>query len=344
VTTHENEIVVPVNLADDRGRLLNPAARGWSRTPMHTANLSGVWGRTKKWDYWAILAGDLIVSGVYADVDYLGTVDVSWLDLADGTSGGRGFSTADARGITLPDVSGAAPLTAQHKNLTYSVHDDASGDTLIEATWTEKTGERGSLKASIDLPPGHESLSVVIPWTTKRYQFTTKHQARPAHGELVVGDRHRTFGDGADEAWGVIDIGRGRWPYHTLWNWGGGAGHATNGSVIGLQLGGKWTVGTGYTENGLLVDGHLSKIGTELIWDYSWDDPMQPWHVTDPKGQVDIKLTPRHDKHDRLELKVMSRETHLVFGTWSGTVTDDSGKRFDFTGLQGFAEESRARW
>ena len=42
---------------------------------MHTANLSGVWGRTKKWDYWAILAGDLIVSGVYADVDYLGTVE-----------------------------------------------------------------------------------------------------------------------------------------------------------------------------------------------------------------------------------------------------------------------------
>ena len=42
--------------------------------------------------------------------------------------------------------------------------------------------------------------------------------------------------------------------------------------------------------------------------------------------------------------KLMRRETHQVFGTWQGSVVDDAGRRFEFSGMQGFAEESRARW
>ena len=44
--------------------------------PLHTANLRGGWGRTKRWDYWCVLAHDLVVSVTYADVDYLGMVTV----------------------------------------------------------------------------------------------------------------------------------------------------------------------------------------------------------------------------------------------------------------------------
>ena len=67
--------------------------------------------------------------------------------------------------------------------------------------------------------------------------------------------------------------------------------------MIGLQIGAKWTAGTGFTENGLIVDGRLSKLGNELEWDYDWDAPMDPWHVRDPDGQLDMVLTPRFDKY-----------------------------------------------
>ena len=82
MTTSERELTEPVDLATPDGKALNPAAKGWSRRPLHRANLRGGWGRTKRWDYWAILAGDLVVSSVYADVDYLGLADVWWVDLA----------------------------------------------------------------------------------------------------------------------------------------------------------------------------------------------------------------------------------------------------------------------
>ena len=343
MTTHEHEITEVVNLALADGRTLNPAARGWSRTPLQVANQHGTWGRKKKWDYWSIQACDLIVSGVVADLDFFGTSDVWWLDLATGKTGGRGCGAAGAKGFELPARFGSMPLRIRSKHYSCDIRDDAHSNMYIDITWTEKSGEAGELHAVIEQPAGHESLNVVIPWSDTVFQYTSKHQARPARGTMKVGDREWAIGDDSD-AWGELDIGRGRWPYDTHWNWGGGFGCATDGTVIGIQIGGKWTAGTDHTENGIIVGGKLSKIGRELEWSYDWDDVMKPWRVVDPGGQIDITMTPRYDKHDKLDVKLMKRETHQVFGTWTGFVVDDAGGRFEVSGIQGFAEECRARW
>lgn len=344
MSTHEPEITEPVDLARADGRRLEPAARGWSRRPLHVANLRGRWGRTKRWDYWAVLAGDLVVSCVYADVDYLGLADVWWCDLDDGATGGRGITVPFARGIALPDRPGTAPLHARSRHLDLAITDAADGTTHLEATWRERDGRRGALHVSVANPPGHESLNVVIPWSERRFQYTSKHQARPARGWLTVGDRRWDIGGSAREAWGVLDVGRGRWPYSTVWNWGGGGGRTDDGSVIGIQVGGRWTEGTGATENGVILDGRLTKLGRELQWDYDWDRPLEPWRVTDPGGQLDLWLSPRFDKHSRTDIGPLRTETHQVFGVWSGSFTDDSGRRFALDRVDGFAEESRSRW
>ena len=359
MTTNEREITSAVNLATPDGRRLSPDAVGWSRRPLHRANLTGRWGRTKRWDYWAVLAGDLLVSVTYADVDYLGIVDVWWADLGplhpDGSSlhptrtGGRNALVPGGRGLSLPDVPGTDPLVFTGRNLAVNITDDPDSTTQLQATWTERNGAAGELAVAVATPTGHESLNVVIPWDTRRFQFTSKHQARPATGHLTVGNQTWSIGEGTD-AWGVLDVGRGRWPYATRWNWGGGAGRCTwadggaGSPVVGIQIGGMWTEGTGATENGIIIDGTVHKIGRELQWSYAWEQPTEPWRVVDPGGQMDLVLTPRFDKHSRTNLAVLSTETHQVFGTWSGTVTTDSGRVMDVGGIEGFAEESRSRW
>jgi hypothetical protein len=47
-----------------------------------------------------------------------------------------------------------------------------------------------------------------------------------------------------------------------------------------IQLGGKWTDGTGVTENDLFVDGRLHKIGDELRWSYDRADWLRPWRIS----------------------------------------------------------------
>ncbi len=341
--THERELTEPVDLCTPDGGALAPNARGWSRRPLHRANLGGEWGRNKRWDYWAVLAGDLVVSCVYSDVDYVGLADVYWADLVTGETGGNGIVVPRAEGMHLPDRPGTEPLHVARDGFELALNDDATG-THIRGAWTERDGRAGRLDVTVFQPPGHESLNVVIPWSDDVFNFTSKHQARPAAGRLVVGDRTRPIGTNAEDgAWGVLDVGRGRWPSEITWNWGGGAGRSGD-HVIGLQIGGKWTEGTGFTENGFLVDGRLTKLGRELQWDYDWDHPMQPWRVDDPGGQLQLVLTPRFDKHTVTGGDAAGSEVHQMFGSWAGSVTTDDGGRYEFRALQGFAEEARQRW
>lgn len=341
MTTHEIELSEPVDLCTADGSALNPGARGWSRRPLHRANLDGCFGINKRWDYWAVLAGDLVISAVYSDIDHFGLADVYWADLISGETGGKAIlMPADA--VSLPEVPGTAPLLVDRDGLDLSLADDDRG-TRLRAAWTEPDGRPARLDVLVELPAGHESLNVVIPWDDHLFNFTSKHQARPAIGELVVGDHRWAIDDCGSGAWGVLDVGRGRWPHEISWNWGGGAGRVGE-HVVGLQFGAKWTEGSGFTENGLIVDGRLSKIGRELDWDYEWDEPMRPWRIVDAGGQLDVVMTPRFDKHSHVDGGEFGSETHQVLGTWSGRLRTDDGLELTFDGLQGFAEEARQRW
>ncbi|MEZ5138441.1 MAG: DUF2804 domain-containing protein [Acidimicrobiales bacterium] len=250
----------------------------------------------------------------------------------------------------MPERPGREPLRYRSAKLVLDLVDDVGGPPSPRPGASATAP--GRLEARIDLPAGHESLNVVIPWSDTRFQYTSKHQARPAHGVWTVGERTVRFGDRAvegdgddqPEAWGVLDVGRGRWPYRTRWNWGGGAGRSDEGAVVGLQFGARWTEGTGHTENGVLVDGRLTKIGEELDWTYDWDAPMHPWRVRHPDGSLDLVLAPRFDRHSKVEALLMGTEVHQVFGRWSGHVTDDDGEVHHLSAAQGFAEESRSRW
>jgi len=62
----EIELTTPVDLCD-AGGLLNDAARGWSRFPIHRANLKWSPLRKKRWEYWCIITPDLAISVVLAN-------------------------------------------------------------------------------------------------------------------------------------------------------------------------------------------------------------------------------------------------------------------------------------
>jgi len=283
------------------------------------------------------------VSVVLADIDYIGLATIEWIDLRSHESGGRTATIPLASGVELPDRPCEGQLSYVGKKLEVNIEYDPEA-TRLRAEWTEPDGSTGSFDVSVAKPTGHESLNVVIPWSGKRFQFTSKHQGLPATGRVVLADRVIEIGGEAGDAWGILDIGRGRWPYRTNWNWGGGAGHTSDGHHVALQFGAKWTEGTGFTENGIFIDGRLHKIGEEVDWQYEWDDPMKPWTVRSEDGALDVTLVPVHDRHARTNLGAVMNEVHQVFGSWSGTVPDGAGSTLTIEGALGFAEESRSRW
>ena len=90
----------------------------------------------------------------------------------------------------------------------------------------------------------------------------------------------------------VQDFGRGIWPYRSFWNWAVCTG-VQGGDRIGVNMGARWTTGTGANENGICVNGRLYKIMEDLCWSYEPSDWMRPWHIrSDHSDMVDLTLHP----------------------------------------------------
>lgn len=305
---------------------------------MLRANLVRAWGRKKRWDYWCVITPEVIVSLVYADIDYAGLASCWVLDRSDHTQADAGVLRPFARGLRVPEQVCTGIVTVEDAKLTMSI-EERDDVTILRADAPSNAGPI-SIDLTVAKPVGHESLNVVIPWSDRRFQFTSKQNTRPTSGTVAVGER--TWVVGRTEDFAVQDLGRGIWPYSIRWNWAAASGRSTDGHLVGLQFGGQWTLGSGATENALCIDGRLSKIHEELEWQYSWDDPMAPWRVR--SDRVDVTLTPTFDRYDITDLKLIKTEVHQCFGNWSGTVTADDGTVVTVEGIAGFAEEARNRW
>jgi hypothetical protein len=317
-------------LCTPSGRL-NPDAVGWSRRPLHTANLRG-WGRTKRFDYWGIVTPEVIVGLTIASLDYAGVVSIVVVDRRNGAETILSALSPLARRFENSDRSGVGVARGRARRLNLSFASSPAGSRL--------EAEGPGVRIVADVRPGADSLGVVVPWSQRRFQYTVKDVGRPVTGTLHLGGEEIRFGPD-NGSFAILDHGRGKWPYSITWNWAAGYG-VVAGRRVGLQLGGQWTVGTGSTENGLFVDGRLNKIHEELTWTYDRSNWMAPWRIDGPR--VRVTLAPFHERDERMNLLVFASEIHQCFGVFTGWVLDDSGTRIPVDGLVGWAEEARNRW
>jgi hypothetical protein len=295
--------------------------------------------RKKRWDYWCVMGPEQLFSICLANVDYLGLGGVYVLDYAGGQM--REFGTV-------------SPFGMQPK-MPPRTHGDARvrrGRTRMET----RLGERGGVLTAVtpkcgdaplhaefhvDFPEDLESLNVLVPWSNRCFQFTSKQLCLPVEGEVRWGDRTWRFN--REDSFAVRDYGRGIWPVETRWNWAAICGHDGD-NAFGINLGGQWTDGTGATENGLILNGVLHKIFEDAVFEPDHRDYMQPWRIHTPAtSAVDLRLTPFFDRHSRVHLGLLKTTVHQCFGRFHGTVTVD-GHRVRVDNALGWAEEHHARW
>lgn len=332
----EREITAEVEVCRPDGTL-NPDAVGWTRHPLHDTSRIGRgrrgWGRAKRWEYWAVTTPTHLVGVTVSSLDYAGVYAVWVHDRRSGETVSHDVIDPLGRGASLPARLGDESARASAGGLTIAV-EAAPGGTRLSVD-----GPRVRLDVLAERPAGHEAMGVVVPWSARRFQYTVKDIARPALGSLWVdGVEHPVA---AGDSWAVLDHGRGRWPYAVHWNWGAGSG-LVDGRVIGVQVGGRWTDGTGSTENALVVDGRVHKISEELSWRYDTRDWLAPWRV---RGDLaDLTFTPFWNHSSATNLGILAQRANQCFGHWSGWMRDDAGEPVSVDGVLGWAEDVHNRW
>ena len=335
----EKELVQPVQLCDEHGKL-NPGAVGWSRKPLTNCNLSGHFLRKKRWNYWAVTTSDSLFSITISNVDYLGMVFAYFLDFKTKRFTEKTLSPLFSKGCDMPE--------GVYESVSYN-------DPALSASFTstpEKTGvlvhcpDFGGYKLDADFkiryPKGHQTMSVVIPWTRKVFQYTSKHNCLPASGSVTLGSE--TYKMKKGDGFACLDYGRGIWPYASIWNWSSFSGKS-GGHVIGVNLGGKWTDGTGLTENSLTCDGILTKLSEDVDFLYDTSDYMKPWTIaTRDTKRVQLTFTPFYERIASTEALILKSSVHQMFGSFQGTIIPDGERPIKVDNLIGWAEDHQARW
>lgn len=325
----EREITEPVDLCLPDGRL-NPLAVGWSRRPLHRANLRG-WGRAKRWDYWCVMSPRLVVGLTAASLDYVGLYEIHLYDRTSGQVIAHRRLDPAARGARFTDGDDTRVASVRRGPVSIVV------DEAPEGTWLRARAPGLHVDLVVDRPRDHECLGVVIPWSSRLFQYTVKDVGRSARGRVRI--------DGADVALSAVDTvaigdhGRGKWPRTIRWNWAAGT---LPGGGRGLQLGGGWTDGTPMTENALLVDGRLHKLAGRLRWRYDRADLTRPWSVTG--DGLEVHFRPFHLRKAVTDLGLVASRIHQVFGEFSGRARAPGGDWVDLDGLLGIAEDAAHRW
>jgi hypothetical protein len=333
----EREITAPVDLCDERDRL-NPDAVGFARKPLFRANLSASWPRKKKWNFWNWIGPDFVFSVTVANIDLAAFCAFTLTDFRDGAHWADSSYVMPWRIVLPEDVD--ASIAFADGGIDYVNRIDG---TDLAVRFRGRAGDGTEIAADFAVlrPPGCESLNIVVPWSESRFQCNSKHAALPCEGEIRAGDRGYRLD--RRSCFAVQDWGRGIWPYRSFWNWGVATGYADD-ALLGVNMGAKWTTGTGSNENGILYDGRLHKIMEDLRWEYDPVEWRKPWRVVAEHSRaLDLVLEPVVAHTPRINLGVLATGGVCAFGRWCGRVQVE-GREIEVDGLVGWAEEFAHRW
>lgn len=337
---NENEILQNVNLCNNDGTL-NVSSIGWSRNPVFNCNLSGKWLRKKKWNYWCITSDECLFSATISNIDYAGMVFVYFLDFKTKKFIEKTIMTPFGKGCPMPR-NVHETVNFKNKEIELMFTSENNDSTFITVTCNNFATLPMEASLRITYPKGYETLNVVVPWNNKTFQYTSKHEGMPVEGQIKVGEKVYTLNK--ETSFGCLDFGRGIWPFKVKWNWANASG-IVNGKRVGLNLGAKWTDGTGYTENGFVIDGKLTKLSEDVIFQYDNKDFKKPWLIkTSITDRVSLTFVPFYERIAKSNAVIIKSEVHQMIGFFSGTILSLEGERIEISNMLGCSEDHLGQW
>ncbi len=343
----QKELTAASPLLDDRGEL---SQVGWARQPLLDCNLEKARFyplrlcqrfRIKRWDYYGLTTPEFYLSATLAHLGYAGLVFAYALDFSTGDFHEETMILPLGLGIHLARNSdeGGCHFDNGRVRVTFRLEGQAR---RMQLDWPSFRRGRG-LAADVTFlhRSEHESMVIVIPIEKRRFYYNRKINCLPAQGWVEIGGRNTLVS--ADRSLGNLDWGRGVWEYRSFWVWASSSAFLPDGRTLGLNLGYGFGDTSAATENAIILQGRVHKLGN-VRFSYDPEDLMRPWRMSSPDGRLDLQFVPFKERVARSNLLLIASTVHQMFGRYSGTLVSDDGEKVELADSVGFAEEHYARW
>ncbi len=363
----QHRITKPSNLLDKQGELIQ---KGYATSPLlRYQRKDAAWKlRLKEWDYYLIYNNNYAIALTVAQSTSIVLISASFINFNDKTERTKTFVRVVPH-MSMPQSSKTGDIQYQDSEVNVSIRhvnhqreinlwikdfnqqENTIIDTLVQSIQKpideQKDNDR-QLELCITLSPEpKDSMTIATPFkeSKKQFYYNQKIIGMIASGSVKTGDK--TYFFAPYESFGLLDWGRGIWPYKTTWYWGASQGFV-DGNLFGFNLGYGFGDTSAATENMLFFNGHGNKLddvtfhipkNTRDEYEY-----MKPWIITSSDRRLNLKFTPILDRNANLSIIILSTNQHQVFGKYSGTAVLDDSTIIYLNDFLGFAERVENRW
>jgi hypothetical protein len=344
----QHKITQPSKLLNKQGELIQT---GYATTLILDYNRQDVRARRlrlKEWDYYLIYNDDYGIAITVGKTVVFGLISVTFIDFKNKTEHTKSkISFVPFGQLAMPKSSETGTIFYKDKNVYVSIKSEV-GKRILKVKM-KNFYDGSDLLVYLKLnQESKETMVVANPFKEdpKAFYYNQKIIGMKALGKILFNNKTH-FIKPMDSAFGLLDWGRGVWPYKSNWYWSAAQGIIDD-KKFGFNLGyGSWDTSAA-NENMLFYDNKAYKLNDVLFiipkksnneYDY-----MKPWIITSSDQHIELVFIPLLNRRANVSAGIVSSNQNQVFGFFTGRAIIDEQNVLPIRDLFGFAETVENHW
>lgn len=292
----------------------------------------------KEWDFYQIHFGHTVLQMTIGHVSYCADASATVIDLDTGkrrTVSSTAILPGRKRKTMPTDPEAPNKVQVFGKNFHMQFLSNGSRRRL-----TLCCSDKYGVKADIDVlltncDREKEKMVIATPFGKKRrWYLNYKENCFSATGHCAIDDMRYEIENG----FGLLDWGRGVWPFSSEWVWGNG-GTVVDGKHFGFNIGWGFGDTSAATENMFFFDNKAYKLG--VVKETKSGEKLR---YKDDAKRFDFTAEPIFDNFTKRDVAFIHTQCHQVFGIWKGSVVLDDGSKIKIPPFLAFCERAENRW
>ncbi len=339
----QKEIVEKTTLLDGKGDVLSPGYCIYNNYIYNRGDVKANPLRIKEWDFYQISDRKITIQMTLGDLSFGGAGSVTVYDRETGERAEAMNLSLMTRGRLTVSKDGFTPHFIRNTGKNFKMSIQVTPEKRILTYEGLDSKKRPlSIYIEMDIMKDLQSLTMAVPFREKNHFYLNqKINCMPARGHIESALGAYDFD--TDTAFGLLDWGRGVWPFKGDWYWGNGSTWLPDGTIFGFEIG--WGFGdmSAATENMLFYGGKAHKLDMVFL-EKDETDYMKPWVFSSSDHRFELTMTPTFDNYTSTRVGPVGNRCHQVFGLWNGTVVLDDGTELQIKDMIAFCEHSDNRW
>lgn len=340
------QIMRPSRLLDKKGRLIQ---KGYATAPIlkYRRRYVAKKHRLKEWDYYLVMNKGYALALTIAKSCPLLLINITLIDLrSKNIKPITCVKLVSDRTLRMPESSCHGDITFKNKRtkLTFGLQENVR---ILLLNHKNIKGQSDIDVSMVLYNEPRDSMVIATPFREDKRNFYYNRKIIGMRASGYVRYRNHTELFTPVSSFGILDWGRGVWPYKTTWYWSAGQGIIDD-RIFSFNLGYGFGDTTAATENMLFYDGIAHKLNGVTFHipknNRNEYDYLKPWTITSTDHRIEMIFVPILDRSTNLSAIVLSTNQHQIFGHFSGTAVLDNGTILYIKDLFGFAERVVNRW